>query len=197
MNKHASRQLQSLNARHNDMTSQLILDSAIALLQTAPVNDLTVRAIARQGNLSERTIFRYFPSRDELLDHVAAEAAARLDMPEPPATLDELLAAPRALYGAFEAKMSLTRALLHSELFPRMRVGMAERRWKAISRLVDQCAPEAAAASRQIAAANIRYHLAATTWHYYRFYFSFSFEDSVACAETTIRQSLQGVQVQL
>ena len=37
---------------------------------------------------------------------------------------------------------------------------------------------------------NIRYYLSANTWQYYRFVFRFDFEETVACAETAIRQGL-------
>lgn len=46
---------------------------------------------------------------------------------------------------------------------------------------------------RMLAAANIRYLLAATSWHYYRFYFGFSLKDSTAAAELLIRQTVDGL----
>ena len=40
---------------------------------------------------------------------------------------------------------------------------------------------------------HIRYFLAASTWHYYRFYFGFSLKDTVACAEAAIGQALDSL----
>ena len=183
----------SLADRRNDLTRQVILDAALETLERASVGDLTVRGVAKHANISERTVFRYFASRDEFLDAVAEAVRTRMALPPPPQNLEELRAAPRALYAAFEHKRNLVRAALHSELFDRMRETQAKARWFAIRTLVDAAAPEASDRARRIAAANIRYFLAASTWHYYRFYFGFSLDETIACAETAIQQALDGL----
>ncbi|SNS11748.1 transcriptional regulator, TetR family [Noviherbaspirillum humi] len=174
-----------------EMTRTLILDAAIQMIEHASVGELTVRAAAKQANISERTVFRYFPTREEFLDAIAEEMHLRLELPPLPATLTELRDAPRKLYGAFEAKQSLTRAALHSEIYERMRAAVQRGRGNAIARIIDDMAPARSELERKVATANIRYYLTATTWHYFRFYFDFSLEESIACAETAIRQTLE------
>lgn len=186
-------EITSLVDRQSDLTRRLILQAAAERLERAPVGELTVRAVAKHANISERTVFRYFATRDEFLDAVADEVRARLDLPPAPRSVEEVLAAPRALYARFEAMRELTKAALHTDLFHRMRQAQAQERWKAVRKVVDQIAPRRSERERRIAAANIRYYLAATAWHYHRFYFGFSLEDSIACAETAIRQSLDGI----
>jgi AcrR family transcriptional regulator len=183
----------TLSHRHNDLTRQLILNAALQALRRATVTELTVRAVAKEANISERTVFRYFPSRDDFLDAVAERVRSELALPAPPACLDDLLGAPRALYGCFEANTSLTKAALHSELFPRLRDTQARLRWTAVRKVIDALAPRRPERERKLAAANIRYYLAATSWHYYRFYFGFSLEDTIACAEIAIRQAIEGL----
>jgi AcrR family transcriptional regulator len=183
----------SLTERRNDLTRALIMDSAVAVLENGAVNELTIRAVAKRANMSERTVFRYFASRDAFLDAVADEVRARLNLPPPPESLEELDGAPRALYRAFETQLNLTKAALHSEIFPRMRDTQAQARWTAIRKLIDGSFPACSERRRRIAAANIRYYLAASTWHYYRFHFGFSLRDSIACAETAIRQSIESL----
>ncbi|HEU4619725.1 MAG TPA: helix-turn-helix domain-containing protein [Gammaproteobacteria bacterium] len=184
----------SLAERRNDLTRALILEAAIGVLENGAVHELTVRAVAKRANISERTVFRYFASREAFLDAVAAEVQRRLDLPPPPASLEALEAAPRDLYRGFEARTNLTKAALHSELFPRMRDSYAKERWTAVRRVIDERWPERAERERRIAAANIRYYLAASTWHYYRFYMGLSLKDTIACAETVIRQSLASLE---
>lgn len=186
---------QPLAARHAELTRQLILDAAIDLLQLAPVHELSVRAAAKHAGMSERTIFRYFANRDDFLDAVAKEMSRRLQTPPDPTSVAELLAYPEAIYARFEATTALTKAALHSELYDRIRNTDAKRRGAAIRALVDRVAPHKPEAERKLAAANIRYYLIATTWHYYRFYFEFTLEESVRCACLAIRQSLQGLGV--
>jgi AcrR family transcriptional regulator len=182
-----------LSARLADHTQQLILASALELLERAPVSELTVRAVAGRSGMSERTVFRYFATRDDFLDAVAGAVTARLDLPPSPATLDELLRFPDVLYRRFESTAALTRAALHTELFARMRNAQAKQRWVAVRSIVDAHAPRRPEAEREIAAANIRYHLSATTWHYYRFYFGFSLERTIDCGFTAVRQAIEGL----
>ena len=68
----------SLASRHADLTQSAILGAAVALLEAGPVNELSVRAIAREARMSERTVFRHFANREILLDAVAMEVSRRL-----------------------------------------------------------------------------------------------------------------------
>lgn len=180
----------SLAERQTDLTRRLILDAAIELLEKGSVRELTVRAVAKRANIAERTVFRYFPDRDEFLGAVTQALRARLALPAPPGTREELLAAPRALYTRFDEIAQLIKASLHSELFHRIRQGVIETRSVAVRKIVDELAPRRTPRERRIAAANIFYYLTATTWHYYRFYFGFSLEDSITAAELAIEQQL-------
>ncbi len=183
----------TLAERQSELTERVILESALRLLEQGSVGELTVRAVAKQAGISERTVFRYFATREDFLHAVAGAVRTSLDLPGPPASVEDLLAMPRQLFQRFEAKRNLTLAALHTELFDRMRETQARLRWAAVRKVVDGCAPKRPDRERRIAAANIRYYLSATTWHYFRFYFEFSLEDTVACAEAAIRQSLDGL----
>jgi AcrR family transcriptional regulator len=180
----------SLKDRQYALTRSLILDAAIAQLEAGELGEVTMRAVSRRAGLAERTMFRHFASRNELLDALAGEVVDRLALPSLPDSADALPEAPRALYRAYEAKTSLTKGALHSELFERIRESVARERWRAVKSLVDEFAPQQPERERTLVAANIRYMLSATTWYYYRFYFRFTLKDSVAAAEQSIRQSL-------
>jgi AcrR family transcriptional regulator len=189
----STKNLTMLSERRNDLTRSVIMDAAIDMLEQTSVSELTVRGVAQQANISERTVFRYFPSRDALLDAVAKEVLARMDLPPPPSSLEQLLGSARALYCAFEARAELARTALHTDLVQRIRNLQGEARWNAVSTLIDELAPRKSARERKIASANICFHLAASTWHYYRYSFSFSLEDCIACAETAVRQALDEI----
>jgi AcrR family transcriptional regulator len=183
----------TLAQRQTDFTRQVILDAALDTLERGSLADLTVRAVAKRANIAERTVFRYFPSREAFLDAVAAAMSQALQLPSAPRTREELFGAARGLYERFEARASLTRAALHTDLFHRMRESQARVRWTAVRKLIDQLAPRRPERDRRLAAANIRYYLAASTWHYYRSYFGFSLEDSIAAADAAIRSMLDGI----
>jgi AcrR family transcriptional regulator len=183
----------SLAARQSDFTQQLIIDAAIAILEEEPVHELSIRATAKRAGVSERTVFRYFQTRDDFLDAVAAEMASRLKVPVDPATVEELLDYPEAIFSRFEAMAALTKAALHSELYGRMRTADTEKRALAIAALVDRLAPQRSPEARKRASANIRYFLIATTWRFYRFHFGLNLEDTIRCARRTIAQTLKGL----
>jgi AcrR family transcriptional regulator len=186
--------MSSLTSLHTDQTERLILEAALAVLQEDAFNGLTVRAVALKAGISDRTIFRYFPTREELLDAIAREFTRLLNMPPAPQTLEELRAMPRKLYASFEPHAKLIRAVMHTEIFPRMKVGAAQQRWVAISKLLDREFPNAPAIERKIAAANVRYFLSAASWQYYRFVFRFDREETITCAEVAIRQAINALE---
>jgi len=187
----------SLAARHADLTQRVILDAAVDLLETRSVSELSVRAVAKHAHISERTIFRYFAARDDMLDAVAAEVAIRTQAPPNPRTVAELLAYPEAIFARYEETSALTLAAMHSELFHRIRTTDAERRGATIRALVDREAAARPERERRHAAANIHYHVVASTWRYYRFYFGFPLADAVACARMAIRQTLTGLGIEV
>lgn len=176
-----------------DLTRQLILDTALQLLAGRSVSELTARAIAGAARISERTVFRYFSTRDELLDAVARALIGKLEAPPLPRTIAELRRHAAVLYGSFEAHAPLVRLALSPELSSRIRDTQGVERWKVIGRLIDAHAPRAPERARRQAAANIRYVLCAATWSYYRGGFRFPLEEAIACAERAIDDALRGL----
>ena len=180
----------TLAEKHTDFTRELIVRASINLLEQQSVGELTARGVAMVAGISERTIFRYFATRAELLNAVAAAVIKEMKTPPPPKNIEELLQAPAILFSAFEAKARLTKAALHTELFDRIRETSAQDRWIAVQRLIDELAPHLPKRRRKVIATNIRYFLSATSWHYYRFYFGFTIKETIECAETAIQQAL-------
>ena len=184
----------ALTEQQTDLTQRLILDAALQTLKDSSVGGLTVRAVAKRAGMSERTIFRYFPTRDDFLDAIAAEVSNQTQVAHP-RTLDELLAMPRTLFTSLEARRDLIRASLHTDVAERIMQTNGRQRWTAIRKIVDAYAPRAPEAQRKIAATNIRYFLSAATWQYYRFVFRFSLEETITCAEVAMREALETLDV--
>ena len=182
-----SNEIPTLAERRTEFTRKLILDSAIDLLESG---DVTMRAVAKKAGMAERSLFRYFATRDELLDAVAAEAGRRLPTPPPPKTIGELRRYPSALYAVFEANERIVRAGLRSVIFERMRDNAARTRWSAVRRLVDEHAVRATAEERKLHAANICHWLGASMWHLYRTTMRLTAEETVKCAELGVGLAL-------
>ena len=177
----------SLKDRQADATRELILSTAVDLLEGSGVSELTVRAVARSAGMSERTVFRYFSTREGFLDAVAEATAERLSTPTPPASIEGLLDFPTPLYRSFEGNARLTAAVLHTDIYGRVRKSSGGSRWRAVEKLIDRSAPGKPKKQRKIAATNINYFLSATTWHYYRTNFRMTLPDAIACAKAAIK----------
>jgi AcrR family transcriptional regulator len=183
----------TLKDRHNAITRELILESAVDELEEGAAEALTMRNIARRSNIAERTLFRHFSTREELLDALAVSVAKRLGAPALTMDVARLPDAVQELYNAFEAHANLAKAALHGELFHRIRETVARERWTAVKTLVDKAAPHLSEHDRRLTAANIRFVLSATSWHYYRFYFGLNLQHSIEAARLVIEQALQGL----
>jgi AcrR family transcriptional regulator len=81
------------SAEQREQRRRAILDAATALLERAPVAELSLTALARQAGLAKSNVLRYFESREavllELLDAASRDWLAGL-----PAELDAGLAGP-------------------------------------------------------------------------------------------------------
>jgi AcrR family transcriptional regulator len=188
-----SNPIPTLSERRADFTRRLILDAALEVLESG---DLTMRAVSKRAGMAERSLFRYFATRDELLDAVAAEVVRRIASPPPPRTIAELRALPHALYAVFEANEALVRTGLRSVLFERMRSNAARTRWSAVRRLLDDHAALASAEARKLHGANVCHWLGASTWHYYRASMHLTPEEAVRCAELGIGLALEALGIE-
>jgi TetR/AcrR family transcriptional regulator, cholesterol catabolism regulator len=57
----------SLRQRHSELTRDLILRTVAELLDEQPASELSVPEVARRSGVSLRTVYRYFPTREELI----------------------------------------------------------------------------------------------------------------------------------
>ena len=103
-----------LRSRQKEQTRDLILDAVDAILRGAPVSEVTIAAVARQADITERTIYRHFPTREDLLDAVWRRAlhAVGGGQTQQAETLEEILDLARAAYENFDAKAGIVRALI-------------------------------------------------------------------------------------
>jgi len=103
-----------LRGRQKEQTRDLILDAVDTILRGAPVSEVTIAAVARQAGVTERTIYRHFPTREDLLDAVWRRAlhAVGGGQTQQAETLEEILDLARAAYENFDAKAGIVRALI-------------------------------------------------------------------------------------
>lgn len=95
------------------LSAETIVQAALTLLETRPAEEFTMTSIAQTVGTTTMALYRYFPSRDALLDAVSVHVFGQFNMRRPAnATWQETLFAwARALKATFERYPSLTRLM--------------------------------------------------------------------------------------
>jgi AcrR family transcriptional regulator len=153
-----------LRERQSEQTRGAILDALTAELAEGGLHDLNIPAIARRAGVSVRTVYRYFPTRDALLDAVDQWMAASVTPGLPAASADELPAMVELAFKEFDARETAMLAQWASAVGRDVRARGRRRR---ISAYRDALARETSNLSRseaRAAHAIISYLLSSLTW---------------------------------
>jgi AcrR family transcriptional regulator len=101
----------TLRARQKASTVELILDAVARCLKETSLSALTFPAIAKEAGIGERTIYRYFPTRETLLDAFWAAHMKAVHGPHP-RDAESLLRAPREIFSGFDLNPQVTLGLV-------------------------------------------------------------------------------------
>jgi TetR/AcrR family transcriptional regulator, cholesterol catabolism regulator len=153
----------SLREEHAEQTRARILDAVVDLLG----NDLEISVpdVARRSGVSLRTVYRYYPTRDDLLD-AACDWIFRTRFGDVPVerTLTELPAVSAALAEQWETQPELARALALSPSSKALVRSRRARRLAEITHAVEQAAPDLPDAERREVAAVLGWVQGIRTW---------------------------------
>lgn len=104
------------DSRHTHATRQAIVDAGVELLLERRNDGFTVQEVADRAGLTHRTVYRYFPTRQELLAAAARSLAPGLDDFRNVSTVQEWLDALEPHLALVEANLTLVRRLLAAVL---------------------------------------------------------------------------------
>jgi AcrR family transcriptional regulator len=130
-----------LRERQKADTRELILDTVKRLLKDRGLNDLSLAVVAREAGITERTVYRHFATREQLLEATWAAVNDRLGMREFPQTAAELIDRPRKVFPAFDAQAEVIRAMLASPQGRELRLRVNKERQAAIRAAVRDAKP--------------------------------------------------------
>ena len=124
----------SLRGQHAAVTRTRILSAVAELLEEGDAEELTMPDVAAASGVSLRTIYRYYATREELLEAAGRWIGDELLRHPYPATLDEV--ADRFEEGApdFDDHPGLVRAMALSQLGRRVRGYRRRERLEALAR---------------------------------------------------------------
>ena len=114
-----------LRAEQRELTRRMVLGAVLDLVADGTLDEVSVPAVARRSGVSVATIYRYFPSKDDLLTAAAAEPSRRaLASTERPATQpgdDEFATFLRTMWHEFSGNLPLLRHQISSDAGREMR----------------------------------------------------------------------------
>jgi len=112
-----------------ELTRAKVVGAVLELLTEGEMDTLSVPAVSRRCGVSVATIYRHYPSRDDLLA-AAAEEPSRRALASAPARReddDDLAAFQRAMWTEFSSNMALLRHQVATDAGREMRAARLER----------------------------------------------------------------------
>ncbi len=119
----------SLRDDQRALTRHKVLGAVLELVAEGSLDELSVPAVAERSGVSVATIYRYFPTRDELLAAAAAEPSRQALSHPPPSRPgdDDLAAFQRAMWHDFAGNLPLLRHQMASTAGREMRTTRLDR----------------------------------------------------------------------
>src|SRR3954471_21443789 len=106
----------SLREQHAQATRERILAAVADLLEEEELDELTMPAVAETSGVSLRTIYRYYPTREELLEAAGRWIGDEVLKHPYPRDLDEVADFFEAGARDFDERPGLVRAMAFSQL---------------------------------------------------------------------------------
>jgi AcrR family transcriptional regulator len=101
-----------LREQHHQLTRELILRSVVEQLEQGELSEITMQDVARGAGVSLRTVYRHFPTREELLAAASEWIAEKVfSDPRIPESLDEIVRRAGADMNSFDERPNLVRAM--------------------------------------------------------------------------------------
>jgi AcrR family transcriptional regulator len=140
----ASRYHSPLRDRQKQQTRDLILDAVAVILRRANLEDVTVTEVARTAEITERTVYRHFATREELLTAFWRRALRAFIRGQTGdlASLDEFFDLTRATFRRFEENEGVIRAIAGSAEGREVRKKPNEQRLETLTRLFAGLLPD-------------------------------------------------------
>jgi AcrR family transcriptional regulator len=123
----------SLREQHAEATRERILSAVADLLERGEAEELTMPGVAEESGISLRTVYRYYPTREQLLEAAGRWIGDELLQHPYPQTLAEVGELFRAGCRDFDEHPGLVRALALSHLGQSVRGYRRRERLQAIS----------------------------------------------------------------
>jgi AcrR family transcriptional regulator len=159
----------TLRDRLKEETRGIIVEAFAACLSEMDVDKVTFADVAARAGVGERTVYRHFPTRDELMRALYAWLSRRTNPDGAfPRTEADLTTRLREFFTAFDAHAPAMRAAVITPQGYEMRQAMSGPRNAAFREAVADAAPELSDSDLLLAAAAIQHMHSAPAWLAFR-----------------------------
>ncbi|HWA22616.1 MAG TPA: helix-turn-helix domain-containing protein [Caulobacterales bacterium] len=138
----AAQQTIPLRSAHRDLTQARILGAAIELLRGEELEAITVADVAAQAGVTERTIYRHFATREDLLTAMWPRLQMLTGSPGFPSTAMAATAQPTKLFPRFDEHAGAVRASIYSRAGREIRAAVNAERQAAVRACVRDAYPD-------------------------------------------------------
>ena len=173
----SSRYQSPLRAQQKQATRQRILDAAGRLMEDSELEEFSFAAIAQEAGVQERTVYRHFPTKRDLIENLCAWFQHRMRY-EFASTEADLLAKPIQTFPAFAANERLVRALWSSRQGREFRLSNVDERKAGIQAAIANAARGLPPRQARWMAAVVHVLLSSATWQTMKDYWGLSGEEA-------------------
>lgn len=183
-----------LRERQAEQTRELILQALTEQLAEDGLNDFNIPRVARRAGVSVRTVYRYFPTREALLDGLQIWVdEGILDTPRPK-TAEELISIPPAQFRQFDEHVPLVLAQIASPAGLEVQARGRRKRLEAYRAALNEVTSNLSEEEARTALAVVSRLFRSTTWKDFREEFAMSGEEAgraVSWALSTLIEDLK------
>jgi hypothetical protein len=178
--------LSPIRQRYMAQTRDRILDAVMASIAKGDLDKLTTLDIALEAGVTERTIYRHFPTREDLLKAMWPHMQAKIGMSGFPKDVATLLAAPARLFPRFDAFEGSVRASMYSPAGRVVRTGANPARQQALTACVAEALPDLDEAARRRRAAVVQMIGSSHGWSCLKDYWGLDTKEAARAATEAI-----------
>ena len=179
-----------LRQGQKNATRDLILEAVGRCLENAGLDELNFAQVAAEAQVSDRTIYRHFPTRELLLEAFWKSLHGNLGINSFPTTATELVEFPERVFPFFDAHEQVLRGMLASRQGREVRLSVNDDRQQAIRQSVRDAVGDMAEPDFTYLCASIQLLYSATGWLTMKDYWDLSGDEAGRAASASIKSLL-------
>jgi AcrR family transcriptional regulator len=187
-----------LRQQQRELARRLIVDATARVILRIGIHQFSMQEVADEAGVSLRTLYRYYPSREDLVEGVGAEideelAEAGLPSLEGPVTPEALAALVGDAFLTTERRADLGRAWVIIKMVTGERSESTRRRDQLVRVVVEQLAPHLDQVEQDRLFGVVRYLAGSLAWKFMRDDLSMPTEEVARAVAWAIRTLLESV----